>query len=105
MREVDAVEEHGELGGIQLSAQSAIVDERSPEAALLEPLVIEDESTRVPGEDLRPVRLLREEDEEAAGVKVLLPFVADERAEAVDAVTHVDGFGSEQDADGSGQEH
>lgn len=104
MGEVNAVEQHGELGPVQLRAQSVFVDYRLPEAALLQALVVEDEAAVVPGEELRAVALSGEEDEEVAGEEVLLPLVLHQRAEPVDAVAHVDGLGGEEDADRSREE-
>ena len=97
--EVDAVEEHGELTALQPRPQRALAEGREPEAALLEPLVEKDETAVVPGEHLGPVAAAADEDEEVAGVEVLLPLVADDGGEPVDAVAHVDGLGGEKNPD------
>lgn len=104
MGQVDAVQQHRQLRGVELGSERAIADARLAEAPLLEPLVREDEAAVVPGQHLRAVALLREEDEEVPRVEVLLPLVSDDGAQAVDAVPHVDGVGSEQDADGAREE-
>jgi hypothetical protein len=46
--DIDAVEQHGELGGVELRAKRAVVHDGLSEPALLEPLVVEDEATVVP---------------------------------------------------------
>jgi hypothetical protein len=99
VREVDAFEEHRELGGVELSAERVLVHPWFAEAALLKALVIEDEAAAVPGEHLRAVALLREEDEEVPREEVLLPLVLRQCAKPIDAVAHVDGLGGEEDAD------
>jgi len=81
--EVDAVEEHGELGGVELSAQGALVELGQAEAALLEPLIEDDEAAAVPGEHLHPVPPPGDEDEEVAGEDVLLPAAADQRHQPI----------------------
>jgi len=84
--EVDAVKQHGELGGIELRPEGTLVELGQPEAPLLQALVEDDEAAVVPGEDLHPVPPAGHEDEEVAGVDVLLPAAADERRQAVDRV-------------------
>ena len=81
--EVDAVQQHGELGGVELGAEGVLVELREAKAALLKALVEDDEAAVVPGEDLHPVPPPRDEDEEVAGEDVLLPAGADERRQAV----------------------
>lgn len=83
MEEVDAVQQHGELSGVELSAQGALVELGQAEAALLEALVEDDEAAVVPGEDLHPVPPPGDEDEEVAREDVLLPAAADERRQPV----------------------
>jgi hypothetical protein len=73
VRQVDTVEEHRELGGIQLGSKSVIADCRKSKAALFKPLVGDHEATRIPGENLQPVPPTRNENEKMAGVNVLFP--------------------------------
>lgn len=103
-REVDAVEEHRELATLESSAEGILPEVRETEAALLEPLVIEDKTAVVPGEHLGLVTAPADEDEEVAGVEVLLPLVADDGGKPVDGIAHVHPLGSEQDADGAWDE-
>jgi hypothetical protein len=103
-RDVDAVEEHRELAALESSAESVLTEVREAEAALLEALVIEDEASVVPGKHLGPVAASADEDEEVAGVEVLLPLVADDGGKPVDGIAHVHPLGSEQDADSAGDE-
>lgn len=86
MRDVDAVEHHRQLRGLELRAERALVKRRQTESALLEPLVEDDETAVVPGQHLHPVAPSRDEDEEVAGVDVFLPARAHQRGKAVDAV-------------------
>lgn len=79
MRQIDSIEEHRQLGRIELRPERAFVDFRDSEAPPLKALVVHDEAAIVPAEDLRPVALLRDEDEEVASVEVLLEAVADDR--------------------------
>jgi hypothetical protein len=102
--DVDAVEEHRELAALESSAESVLTEVRETEAALLEALVIEDEATIVPGEHLGSVAAPADEDEEVAGVEVLLPLVADDGGESVNGIAHVHPLGSEQDADSARDE-
>jgi hypothetical protein len=102
--EVDAVEEHRELAALESSAQSVLTEVRQAKAALLEPLVIEDEAAVVPGEHLGLVAAPADEDEEVASVEVLLPLVADDGGESIDGIAHVHPLGSEQDADSTRDE-
>ena len=104
MGDVDAVQQHGELRGLQLGAEGALVEDGEAEAALLQAFVEDDEAAVVPGEDFHPVAAAGDEDEEVAGVDVFAPAAADEGGEAVDAVAQVDGLGGQEDADGAGEE-
>ena len=73
MREVDAIEQHRQLGGVELRSQRIVLEDGQPESALLEPLVRDDEAAAVPGEDLHPVASPGDEDKQVAGVDVYLP--------------------------------
>jgi len=53
--EIDAIEQHRQLGRIELGAERAFVEGREPETALLQPLVVEDEAAVVPGQDLHSI--------------------------------------------------
>ena len=98
-REVDAVEQHGELAALQPRSERAFTKGRETEAALLEALVEQHEAAVVPGQHLGPVAAAADEDEEVPGVQVLLPLVADDGGKPIDAVAHVDGLRRQQDAD------
>ena len=95
MGEVDAVEEHRQLGGVQLGAQGLLVEGGEPEAPLLQPFVDDDEAAVVPAEDFAPVPATGDEDEEVAGVDVLAPAGPDHGHQAVDAVAHVHRLGGQ----------
>lgn len=99
MREVDAIEEHRQLRGVELRAEGLVVKRGELKAPLLEALVENDEAARVEAENLDAVTALRDEDEEVADEDVFLPLVAHDGAEAVDAVAHVDGLRGQQNTD------
>jgi len=73
------------------------------ESPLLEALVHHHESAVVPRENFRAVTPLRHEDEEVACEEVLLPLVANDGAQTIDGIPHVDGLCSEKNPDGPGQ--
>jgi hypothetical protein len=53
--QIDAIEQHRELGGIELRAERAVLHLRYAEAALFEALVREHKSATFPGQHLQPV--------------------------------------------------
>jgi len=53
-REVNPVEKHRELRGIQLGAQRPDLHFGQPKATLLQPLVRQDETAVVPSNNLQP---------------------------------------------------
>jgi len=85
-REVDAIKKHRQLRRVELGAQCAFLHLGKSEAALLEPLVEEDEAAVVPREDLHPVAPARDEEEEMPREQILVPHVADHGRESVDAL-------------------
>ncbi len=89
MRDVDAVEQHGQLRGIQLRPQRVLSEGGQAEAALLQSLVGEHEASGVPREDFDAVAPARDEDEEVAGVEILLPLGAHDGGQPIDGVAHV----------------
>ena len=97
--EVDAVEEHRELAALQPSPERTISEGRKTKASLLETLVEQDEAAAVPGQHLGAVATPAHEDEEVASVEILLPLVADDGGQPIDAVAHVDGLGGEENPD------
>ena len=88
-RQVDAVEQHRKLAALEPRAESVLAKVWEAEAALLEPLVIEDEAAVVPREHLGTVAAPADKDEEVARVEVFLPLVADDGGEPVDGIAHV----------------
>ena len=99
MREIDAVEEHRELRGVELRAERVVLEYGESEAALLQPLVVKDEAAVVPGEDLHPVSATRDEGEQVPGEDVLPPVSAHDRGKPVDAVAQIHRLAREQDSD------
>ena len=97
-RDVDTVEQHRELSGLDAHLLGAVFDGRHAKASGLEPFVEDDEAAVVPGENLHAVAPARDEDEERAAVDIFLPRALNEAHQSVDALTQVDGLGGEQDA-------
>lgn len=85
MAQVDSIEQHRELSGVELGPERAFVEGWQLEATLLQAFVGEDKAAVVPGEYFYAVSPARKEDEEMAHVQVFLPLRADQRAEPVDA--------------------
>src|SRR5579859_6791273 len=81
--DVDAVEQHAQLRGVQGDPAGALANARQSEAAALQALVVDDEAAAVPEEDLDPVAAAPDEDEEMALERVHAPLVAHERVEPV----------------------
>jgi hypothetical protein len=98
VRDVDAIEQHGQLRGIQLRSERVLSEGGQAEAALLQSLVGEHEASGVPPEDFDSVAPARDEDEEVAGVEILLPLGAHQRRQSVNAVTHVHRLTRQQDS-------
>jgi hypothetical protein len=102
--QVNSVEQHGELAALQTRPESVLAKLRETEASLLKTLVEEDEAAVVPSEHLGPVAAPADKDEEVPGVEVLLPLVADDGGQPVNAVAHVHPLSGEEDADGAREE-
>lgn len=51
-REIDSIEEHRQLGAVELGTEGVLIHFRDPEPTLLETLVVEDEAAAVPAEHL-----------------------------------------------------
>jgi hypothetical protein len=101
--DVDAVEQHRELGGIEARGNLRVADRRKAKTALLKALVVDDEAAVIPCENFRAVSSARDEDEKVAGEHVLSPAGPHERDQAVDAVPHVDRLRGEEDLHRAGE--
>src|SRR5580692_803250 len=97
--DVDAVEQHAQLRGVQGDAAGALADARQTEAAALEALVVDDEAASVPEQDLDPVAAAAHEDEQMSRERVHAPLVADDRVETVVAAAQVHRLGRQVDVD------
>lgn len=102
-REVDAVEQHGELCRVELHGRLPIDSGGPAEATALEALVEDDEAAVVPGEDFTPSRL-RERKTKSCRRDVFTPRTLRDGGEAIDAVAHVRRLAGEQDADRAGKQ-
>jgi hypothetical protein len=97
-RDVDSIEQHRELSGVDAQLLGAVFDDGDTKASGLEPLVEDDEAAVVPGEDLHAVTPTRDEDEERPAIHVFLPRALHEAHQPVDTPTQIDGLRGEQDA-------
>jgi hypothetical protein len=99
--QVDATQEHGKLGGIQLDGGASGDAVGDLKRAGLESLVPDDQTVGVPMKHLDAITPAVEEKEEMAGKEVLLgKGLADESGEAVEAFSEVHGIGVEENAHG-----
>ena len=104
MRQVNAVQKHREGRRVQHRALQSFADDGHLEAPLLETFVRHYKTPIVPRQHFGAVPALRNEDEEVARVEALLPLVADDGAQPINAVSHVNTLCSEENPDGSGEE-
>src|ERR1700722_8626720 len=88
--DIDAVEQHAELRGIESDAGGALANGREAEAASLQALVVDDEPASVPEQDLDPVTAAPHEDEQVPCEWIHAPFVSDDREQAVVTASQVD---------------
>src|SRR5262249_27252556 len=100
--QIDAIQEHGQVGSADLDA-AVTARGRELEAALFEPLVVDDEAVGVPKEQLEAVGDLVAKDEEMAGERIAGQAVADERCQGVEALAHVGGLSAQEDTHGRRQ--
>jgi len=87
------------LGTVEFYAEPVIGHSRNAEAALLEPPVVEDETTVVPGEHIDSIPSPADESKEVARKHIFLPLAADDRRQSIDALAQIDRRGCQQDAD------
>jgi hypothetical protein len=95
--DVDPVEEHGQLGRLELDGDGAAGDPRQPKAAALQPLVQQHEAAVIPEEHLDAIKPLADENEQMPAVRVELPLGLDDRSKTIVTAAHVDGLAREPD--------
>ena len=95
-RDVDAIEQHRQLGAVELRSDGVVIEGWHAKATCLEAFVEDDETAVVPGQNLHAVTAARDEDEEVACVDVLLPGVHHDGHQAINAVAHVDRMHGDQ---------
>lgn len=88
--DVDPVEEHGQLGGVDGDGGRVGGHARQAESPALEALVVQDEAAPIPEQDLAAVGAAAEEDEEMAAVEIELPLPLNDGGQPVVATAHVD---------------
>src|SRR4051794_32833914 len=96
--QVDAAQEHGELGGLQFNGGAGGDAIGDLKRSGLESLVPDDQPVGVPMKHLDAITASVEEEEEMAGEQVLFgEDLADEPGEAVEALSEVHGLGVQED--------
>src|SRR6266581_807472 len=99
--QIDAVEQHLQVGGADLDALS--LSRGKTEGAHFEPLVEDDETVFVPVEEFDAVSALIAEDEELTGKRVVLELLANQLGQGVERFAQVGGTTGQPDAHGGGQ--
>ena len=87
---VDAIEQHSQLRGVHLDRATVVGDPRRSETALLETLVIENETATVPKQDLAAVASTPQKYEQMAGEQVHSPLPAHDATQAIVTTAKVD---------------
>ena len=94
---VDAVEQHGQLGGVHLDRAPVLSEPWCAKSATLEPFVIENEAAAIPKQDLAAVGSTPQKHEQMPGEQVHAPLPTDNAAQAVVATTKIDWLDREID--------
>lgn len=88
---VDAVEQHGQLGGVHLERAPIAGEARRSKSATLEPLVIEDQAATIPKKDLAAVAAASQEDEQVPGEEIHSPLATNDAAQPVVPAAEIHG--------------
>lgn len=94
--DVEASEQHRELGAIEHDAVGTSDYAWHAKAATRESLVIDDKAAAIPEEHLHAIASSTDEDEEVAGERVKTERVLHERVEAVVTPPEIDGLRREE---------
>ena len=94
---VDAIEQHGQLGGVHLNRTTIIGDARRAKAAFLQALVIENEAAAIPKQDFAAVASSPQKHEQMPGEQVHSPLPTDYAAQAIMAAPKIDWLDREID--------
>lgn len=94
---VDSIEQHRQLRGVHLHGTAIVGDPRSAKSTTLEPLVIENEPSAIPKQDLAPVATPPQKHEEMPCEQVHAPLSADDAAQTVMTATKIDWLDGEVD--------
>ena len=97
-RHVDSVEQHREVGRVDAHGAQSVGLRPNGESALLEALVVDDEASPVPDEDLAAVATFVEEDEDMPAERVENEHAAHDAEQAVVTEAHVDRLGGDPDS-------
>ena len=95
--DIDAIEQHAELRGVEGDAARSLANARKTEATSLQALVVDDEAPSVPEENLDPIPPAPHEDEEMPGEWIHAPLVANDREESVVTAAQVHRLGRQVD--------
>lgn len=89
---VDAVEQHGQLGGVHLDRAAIVGEAWRSKSAALEPLVVNDQASAVPKQDLAAVTTTPQEDEQMPGEEVHSPLSTNDAAQTVMPAAKINGL-------------
>ena len=98
-----ALQEQRQLGGRELDLGGAFSGPQLSESSLLEPLGVQAQAGAVPHQDLRPLAIAGDEEEQVAGQWVATEVGPDQAVQAVEALPHVDRQSVGEDPDGAGR--
>lgn len=87
--DVDAVEQHRQLGGVHLERTAIAREARRAKSTDLEPLVIEDQPAAIPKENLAAVAAAPQKNEQMPGEKIHPPLPSHDTAQPVVPATEV----------------
>src|SRR5262245_54757909 len=98
--QIDAFEDQPELGGLDRArSEPAVGGERGPEAPAPQPLRPHRDPVAIPIDDADPIAAAGEEDVEVARQRIMTERIADDRHQAVGALSAVDRLRRDEDAD------
>jgi hypothetical protein len=94
---VDAVEQHGQLGGVHLDRAAIAREARRSKSTELEPLVIEDEAATIPKQNLAAIAAAPQKNEQMPGEEIHAPLPSHDAAQPVVPAAEIDRLNREID--------
>lgn len=95
---IDAVEQHRELGRVHLDRSTILGEARRSESPALQPLVIENEPASIPKQNLAAIATAPQEHEQVSGKEVHFPLTTHDAAQAIVAPAEIDWLNRQVDA-------